>query len=87
MICTAAIESPSMSHGVVVPSRAVMVDETGRNFVYVVSTQNKAQRTYVVTGQLLNTGIEVLQGLQINDTVVVAGQHKLIDNASVQIVN
>ena len=87
MICSASIESPSSVHGVVVPSSSVMIDESGKNFVYVVSTQNKAQRTYVVTGQLLNTGIEVLQGLQINDTVVVAGQHKLIDNASVQIVN
>jgi multidrug efflux pump subunit AcrA (membrane-fusion protein) len=64
-----------------------MVDESGKNFVYVVSSQNKAIRKYVVTGQLLNSGIEVLEGLQINEAVVVAGQHKLIDNASVQIVN
>jgi hypothetical protein len=35
----------------------------------------------------LNSGIEVLEGLQINDAVVVSGQHKLIDSASVQIVN
>jgi len=41
-------------------------------------------RKYIVTGQLLNSGIEVLEGLQINDAVVVAGQHKLIDNALVQ---
>jgi RND family efflux transporter MFP subunit len=87
MICSATIESPSAVHGVVVPSRSVMVDELGKNFVYVVSSQNKAMRKYVVTGQLLNDGIEVLEGLQINDAVVVAGQHKLIDNASVQIVN
>jgi RND family efflux transporter MFP subunit len=87
MICSATIEIPSAVHGVVVPSRSVLVDELGKNFVYIVSSQNKAMRRYVVTGQLLNSGIEVLEGLQINDTVVVAGQHKLIDNASVQIVN
>ncbi|MGA2624088.1 MAG: efflux RND transporter periplasmic adaptor subunit [Bacteroidota bacterium] len=87
MICSATIESPSTVHGMVVPSRSVMVDELGKNFVYVVSSQNKAMRKYVVTGQLLNDGIEVLEGLQINDAVVVAGQHKLIDNASVQIEN
>ena len=87
MICSATIESPSVVHGVVVPSRSVMVDESGKNFVYVVSSQNKAMRKYVVTGQLLNSGIEVLEGLQTNDAVVVAGQHKLIDNASVQIAN
>jgi hypothetical protein len=44
-------------------------------------------RKYVVTGQLLNSGIEVQDGLQMNDAVVVEGQHKLIDNAFVQIVN
>jgi len=87
MICSAFIEIPNTVHGVVVPSRAVMIDESGKNFVYVVTSQNKATRKYILTGQLLNSGIEVLEGLQINDTVVVAGQHKLIDNASVQIVN
>jgi RND family efflux transporter MFP subunit len=87
MICSATIEMPSVVHGVVVPSRSVMVDELGKNFVYIVSSQNKAMRKYIVTGQLLDSGIEVQEGLQINDSVVVAGQHKLIDNASVQIVN
>ena len=87
MICTATIESPSMSHGVVVPSRAVMVDETGRNFVYVVSPQQKAIRRFVVTGNLVNSGIEVVEGLQVNEAIVVTGQHKLVDNASIQIVN
>jgi membrane fusion protein, multidrug efflux system len=87
MICSANIESPSAFHGVVVPSRAVMIDVAGRNFVYIVSSQNKAMRKYVVIGQLLNSGIEVMDGLQINDAVVVEGQHKLIDNAFVEIVN
>jgi RND family efflux transporter MFP subunit len=87
MICSASIESPGAVHGVVVSSTSVLVDESGKNFVYVVSAQNKAMRKHVVTGQLLNSGIEVLDGLQVNDAVVVAGQHKLVDNASVQIVN
>jgi membrane fusion protein, multidrug efflux system len=87
MICNATIESPSIARGVVVPSRAVMVDEAGRNFVYTVSSQNKAMRKYVVTGDLLNSGIEVVEGLQVNEAVVVTGQHKLVDNASVQTVN
>ena len=87
MICSATIESPNTIHGVVVPSRAVMIDESGKNFVYVVSLQNKAMRKYILTGQLLNSGIEVQDGLQTNDKIVVEGQHKLIDNALVQIVN
>ena len=87
MICSASIESPGAVHGVVVPSSSVLVDELGTTFVYVVSSQNKAIRKHVVTGHLLNSGIEVLEGLHINDAVIVAGQHKLIDSTSVQIVN
>ena len=87
MICSAIIESPSTFRGAVVPGRSVLVDESGKNYVYIVSSQNKAMRKYIVTGQLLNGGIEVLEGLQINDTIVVEGQHKLIENAAVQIVN
>jgi RND family efflux transporter MFP subunit len=87
MICSVTIEIPNTVHGVVVPSRAVMIDESGKIFVYVVSSQNKAMRKYIVTGQLLNSGIEVQDGLQMNDTIVVEGQHKLIENAFVQIVN
>ena len=87
MICSATIKIPNPMHGVVVPSRAVMIDESGKNFVYVVSSQNKAMHKYIATGQLLNSGIEVLNGLLLNDAVVVAGQHKLVDDAPVQIVN
>jgi membrane fusion protein, multidrug efflux system len=87
MICTATIESPGAVRGVLVPSHSVIVDESGKNFVYLVSSDKKAIRKYVVTGRLLNSGIEVLEGLHVNDVVVVAGQHKLVDNASVQTVN
>jgi membrane fusion protein, multidrug efflux system len=87
MICNANIESPSMARGVVVPNRAVMVDEAGRNFVYTVSSQKKAIRKFVTTGSLLNSGIEVVEGLQVNEEVVVTGQHKLVDASSIQIVN
>ncbi len=87
MICSATIESQRAVRGVVVASRSVLVDESGKNFVYLISSQNKVRRTYVVPGQLLNGGIEVLEGLRIGDTVVVAGQHKLTDNATVHIVN
>jgi membrane fusion protein, multidrug efflux system len=86
MICSANIESPGTSRGVVVPSRSVMIDVAGKNFVYVVSSENKAQRTYILPGQLLNGGIEVLEGLHINDAVVVEGQHKLTENAIVHCI-
>jgi membrane fusion protein (multidrug efflux system) len=87
MICNVTIEHIGARHGLVVPSRAVMVDETGRNFVYTVdSASNKAVKYEVQTGDLLNSGIEIVEGIKANDMVIVAGQHKLADNASVKII-
>lgn len=87
MICSVIIESTGAHHGLVIPSRSVLVDETGRTFVYVISSQNKAARKYIATGGLLNNGIEIFEGLNTNEAVVVAGQHKLVDGSSVQIEN
>lgn len=87
MICTASILGQNKKQSLTAPGRAVLIDEAGKNFVYVISPQNRAVRKYVVTGQLLNEGIQILSGLQINDKVVVAGQLKLVDNIPVQIVN
>jgi membrane fusion protein, multidrug efflux system len=87
MICNVTLEQIGATHGLVVPARSVMVDETGRNFVYTVdSASAKAVKREVQTGDLMNSGIEILDGIQANDRVVVAGQHKLVDNASIKIV-
>jgi RND family efflux transporter MFP subunit len=87
MICNVTLENIDAPRGVVVPAGAVMVDETGKNFVYVISSQHRASRKNVITGSLLNNGIEIIDGVQANESVVVKGQHKLVDNALVQIVN
>jgi membrane fusion protein, multidrug efflux system len=88
MVCNVVLSNNKIKEGVVAPNRAVMVDENGRNYVYTVNTaENKAIRKYVKTGKMLSNGIEILEGLNAGETIVVAGQHKLIDNALVHIVN
>lgn len=88
MICNVIIEHAGSRHDLVVPSRAVMVDESGRRFVYTVSPgSDRAVRRYLQTGELLKNGIKVLAGIQADERVVVSGQHKLVDQAAVRIVN
>lgn len=88
MICSTIIESPASSKSLVVPSRAVLIDETGKNFVYSVNpVQNIAVRKYVITGGLLNNGILVSGDIASGELVVIEGQHKLINNAPVRISN
>jgi RND family efflux transporter MFP subunit len=86
MICNVTIEHLGARPVLVVPSRAVMVDETGRNFVYTVD-QNKATKKYIETGKLFKNGVEITAGLNDGQKIVVSGQQKLVDNSSVRIVN
>ena len=88
MICNVTLykNKTNQAAGLCVPNRAVLVDEQGRNFVYVVN-KNKAVRKYVKTGKLLSNGVEITEGLNDGEQIVVAGQQKLVDNSSVHIVN
>ncbi len=86
MICNVALDKSSETSGLSVPSRAVLVDEQGRNFVYAIN-QSNAVKKYVKTGKLLKNGVEITAGLNIEEQIVVAGQQKLVDNSLIRIVN
>lgn len=88
MICESRIPMSETLTGVVVPNRAVQVDENGVNYVYIATDNGtRVERKNVKTGRLMTDGIEITSGLHAGEKVVVAGQQKLVDNASVQIVN
>ena len=86
MICSVVLEKPNTSTGLFISSSAVLVDEQGKNFVYAVN-QNKAVKKYITTGKLLKSGVEVQEGLEAGELVIVTGQQKLVDNSLVHIVN
>jgi RND family efflux transporter MFP subunit len=85
MICAATLDQFNKSKGLFVPSRAVLTDEQGRYFIYAV-INNKAVRKFVKTGKLLTDGVEITEGLSESEQIVVAGQQKLADNSTVNIV-
>lgn len=88
MVCAAVLHHTSGAHSLMVPNRAVMIDEAGRHFVYVVdATRQKAMRTSITIGNYVRDGIEIVTGLSVNDLVVIEGQHKLVDQASVRVIN
>ncbi len=87
MVCTAVVKGLERSSGLVIPNRAVLVDETGRHYVYCLDAAGA--RAFVRTvrlGELLQNGIRITEGLTAGDAVVVYGQHKLVDGAAVQAV-
>lgn len=88
MVCSVVIKGVKGKGGVAVPDKSVMVDENGRSYLFTVNiAENKARRKYVKTGSMLNSGIEITEGLSAGEMVVVSGQHKLVDNSQVQIIN
>jgi RND family efflux transporter MFP subunit len=87
MVCTAVIEGLERSSGLVIPNEAVLVDETGRNYVYCLDPAGtRASLRYVKLGELLQNGIRITEGLNAGETIVVSGQHKLVDGSAVQVV-
>jgi RND family efflux transporter MFP subunit len=87
MVCTAILFFPGEVRGLVIPNQALLVDETGRYFVYGLdAARQKALVKYVKIGRLMNGGIEIVSGLTADDLIVTAGHQKLADGSSVQIV-
>ncbi len=88
MICTAVLRQPSGSEMPIVPQQAVLVDEAGARFVYLIDeAKQTAVRTPVTTGKYVRDGVEITRGVKAHALVVVEGQHKLTDNASVHSLN
>jgi membrane fusion protein (multidrug efflux system) len=84
MVCTAVIKRLERSSGLVIPNEAVLVDETGRNYVYCLDPAGtRASVRYVKLGELLQNGIRITEGLDVGEAVVVSGQHMLVDGSAV----
>jgi RND family efflux transporter MFP subunit len=88
MVCDAIMRFPGEARGLVIPNQALLVDETGRHFVYCVdAARQKAYIRYVKIGKLMNNGVEIVEGLTADDLIVTAGHQKLADQSSVKIVH
>lgn len=67
--------------------RDALVDGVGDKAVFVVGAQATAERRAVTTGLTNGSRIEILDGLQDGEEVVVVGQSSLRDGGSVNVVN
>lgn len=92
MLCKVAFPSGSGqttkpdSSKIIVPLEAVQVDETGKNFVYVVNSSARAQRVQVETGALYNNGMAISKGLTGKEQLITSGFQKLNNQSPVTII-
>ena len=68
-----------------VPADAVLTDESGNTFLWrVASADNTVSRIPVTVGDLQADRITILEGVDANDTIVIAGVHHLRDGMQIR---
>jgi membrane fusion protein (multidrug efflux system) len=76
MLVTAIVRTGAPEAALLVPSRAVMVDQTGR-YVLVVDAEDRAQVRRVETGATRGAEVVVRSGLSEGDRLIVAGLQRV----------
>lgn len=85
---TAEINIPTdeVKNQIILPANAVLHDVNNASYVYIVDrTKGKAFKRTVSLGKITGNDIQVVSGLNLNEVVVVNGQHKLSNGALIKI--
>jgi len=69
-----------------IPVSAVSINPEGNYFVWIVDSNNIVHKKNISVGEMTQDDIEVTKGLQIGDTIVLAGVAYLEDNMPVRIL-
>ncbi|MGL5291809.1 MAG: efflux RND transporter periplasmic adaptor subunit, partial [Vibrionaceae bacterium] len=66
------------------PLTAIVPDNQGKQFVWVLDQDNKARQRYITLGNLQNSRVEVVQGLNAGEKVIIAGAQSVQEGLQVQ---
>lgn len=84
MVCDVVLNSAAEKQLVLVPYNAITKDTEGNSFVFVVNNDRKSVKKQMIkVGGYQTSGLEVLDGLTVNQTIVVEGKEKLTDNSQI----
>jgi RND family efflux transporter MFP subunit len=85
MVCYAEIKNNVTNTMIHIPQQAVLSGNDGKKYVFIAdTTQNKALRKNVITGSVTAHGdIEITEGLNAGDHVIVEGYHKISENSTI----
>jgi RND family efflux transporter MFP subunit len=78
------IRTDTKPDAVLIPKRALL-EEDGRYYVYI-AHQESAKRTEVNIGYQTDGMVEILNGVQAGQNIVVAGQGALKENSKIKVV-
>ena len=86
MVCDVNLKTNVEKSIMFVTNSAISKDEEGKNYVYVLSPNSKSVKKQKVTlGYCLDNGVEVIDGLNPGQVVVIEGKEKLSDNSLISL--
>ena len=86
MMASINVPVSEKENAISVPNRAILTSPENRNFIFVVDSNNVAHRRIVKKGMDANNQVEIINGLQEGEKVVVDGQGRLKDSMQVEIM-
>ena len=86
MVCDVTLNLNSKGTSLVVPYKAVVRDDDGKTYVYVVPAgKDRVTKRPVRVGRYVDSGIQVIEGLTEGQVVVNEGSEKLSDNSLIRL--
>ncbi len=86
MVCDVKINRTSDKKMVLIPYQSVSKDNDNKPYVFIVDTDLKrVKKQFIIPGQYLETGLEVLSGLTEGQLIVLGGKEKLSDNTLISL--
>jgi membrane fusion protein, multidrug efflux system len=80
------VDLGNRNNSIIVPE-AALNELQGKNFVWVVGPENKAEQRPVTVGDTVGDGVLIKEGLKPGDRIVVEGAQKLREGAAVQVAS
>jgi membrane fusion protein (multidrug efflux system) len=88
MIAKAHIITDKTIAMVTVPGKAIVRDADNLTYLFLVYKEKEtALRQRVFPGSVFRNEIEIKEGLNIGDVVIIAGQHKITDGAPITVMD
>ncbi|MDM8519268.1 efflux RND transporter periplasmic adaptor subunit [Anaerolineales bacterium HSG6] len=87
MFASVSLLANELEDTTLTPLTSITLDNNNEEIVFVVDSDNKVEERKVVTGISDNEQVQIIEGLQPGDVVVIAGQRNLSNEALVEVVN
>lgn len=82
MVCNILLDNDSANTAIILPNNAVSLDNQNKSFVWI-SSNGKAHKRAVQTGDLVPEGIIITKGLSTGESVIVEGQQKVSEGSPI----